>query len=88
MPDGNSGSLVQVEFAHAVWGHEMTRVQAIEEEIKNLSPGELAELRGWLLEDDWAEWDQQIERDSANGKLEKLFAKARVDHAAGKSTKL
>lgn len=30
----------------------MTRVQAIEEEIKNLSPTELAELRDWLLEHD------------------------------------
>lgn len=66
----------------------MTRVQAIEEEIKSLSPSELAELRDWLLEHDWAEWDRQIERDAGAGKLEKLFAKARADHAAGKSTKL
>jgi hypothetical protein len=66
----------------------MTRVQAIEEQIKNLSPGELAELRDWLLEHDSAEWDRQIERDSAEGKLDKLFSKARADHAAGKSTKL
>lgn len=27
----------------------MTRVQALEEEIKTLSPEELAELRDWLL---------------------------------------
>jgi hypothetical protein len=63
----------------------MTRVQAIEEEIRKLSASELAELRDWLLEHDWAEWDREIERDSANGKLEKLFAKARADHAAGQS---
>lgn len=69
-------------------GPHMTKVQAIEEEIKNLSPSELAELRDWLLEHDWAEWDRQIERDSGGGKLEKLFAKARADHDAGKSTKL
>ncbi|MDP9191621.1 MAG: hypothetical protein M3P06_07945 [Acidobacteriota bacterium] len=66
----------------------MTRVQAIEEEIKHLSPSELAELRDWLLEHDWAEWDRQIERDSATGKLDKLFTKGRVDHAAGMSTQL
>jgi hypothetical protein len=66
----------------------MTKVQAIEEEIKGLSPSELAELRDWLLEHDWAAWDRQIEQDSASGKLDKLFAKARGDHAAGKSTKL
>jgi hypothetical protein len=34
------------------------------------------------------EWDRQIELDSAAGKLEKLFEKARVDHANGKSKKL
>jgi hypothetical protein len=66
----------------------MTKVEAIEEQIKSLSAGELAELRDWLLEHDWAEWDRQIERDSAAGKLEKLFEKARVDHASGKSKKL
>jgi hypothetical protein len=66
----------------------MTRLQAIEEQIKTLSAGELAQLREWLLEHDWAEWDRQIEHDSAAGRLEKLFAKARADHAAGKSTKL
>jgi hypothetical protein len=66
----------------------MTKVQAIEEQIKQLSPGELAELRDWLAEHDWQEWDRQIERDSASGRLDQLFAKARADHAAGKSTKL
>lgn len=66
----------------------MTKLQAIEEQIRQLSPRELAELREWLMEHDWAEWDRQIERDSANGKLDELFAKARADHAAGKSTKL
>ena len=66
----------------------MTKLQAIEEQIKALSPGEFAELREWLLEHDWAEWDAQIERDSAAGKLEKLFAKARQDHVESKSTKL
>ena len=66
----------------------MTKVQAIEEQIKRLSPRELAELRDWLAEHDWSEWDRQIERDATAGKLEELFAKARADHAAGKSTKL
>lgn len=66
----------------------MTKLQAIEEQIKSLSPGELAELREWLLEHDWAEWDRQIERDSAAGKLDQLFEKARADHAAGNTTKL
>ena len=63
----------------------MTKLEAIEEQIKALSPSELAKLREWLLEHDWAEWDRQIEADSRAGKLGTLFAKARADHAAGKS---
>jgi hypothetical protein len=66
----------------------MTRVEAIEEQIKNFSGDELAELRDWLFEHDWATWDRQIEADSTAGKLDKLFDKACADHAAGKSTKL
>jgi hypothetical protein len=66
----------------------MTRVQAIEEQIETLSPAELAELRDWLMERDGSEWDKQLEADAASGKLDSLFAKARRDHADGKSTKL
>jgi len=58
----------------------MTKVQAIEEQIRQLSPEELAELRDWLAERDWSEWDGQIERDSASGKLYQLFARARAGH--------
>src|SRR6185436_8124718 len=46
----------------------MTRVQTLEDEISKLSAAEFAELRNWLLERDWEEWDRQIERDSASGK--------------------
>jgi hypothetical protein len=51
----------------------MTKVESLEEEIKNLSPDEFAELRQWLLEHDWDEWDRQIERDAATGRLDALF---------------
>jgi hypothetical protein len=37
------------------------------------------------MEQDWAEWDRQIERDSAAGKLDGLMKRALADHAAGKS---
>lgn len=66
----------------------MTKLQVIEDQIKQLSPSEFAELREWLLERDWEEWDRQIERDSAAGKLDKLFDKARADHRAGKSKEI
>jgi hypothetical protein len=67
---------------------KMTRVQALEEEIKKLSPEELGELRDWLLELDWEQWDRQIEKDAASGKLEKLFSRALAEHQAGKSKEI
>jgi len=66
----------------------MTKVEALEEEIKKLSPEELAQLREWLLERDAEEWDRQIERDAASGKLDKLFEKSLADHRAGKSREI
>ena len=63
----------------------MTKLEALEEQIKKLSPGELAQLREWLLERDAEEWDRQIERDAASGKLDKLFEKSVADHRTGKS---
>jgi hypothetical protein len=63
----------------------MTKVEQIAQEIQRLSPDEFAELREWLLEQDWAEWDRQIERDAAAGRLDRLMKQALADHAAGKS---
>ena len=65
----------------------MTRLETLEEEIKKLSPTEFGELRDWLLEQDWEQWDQQVERDSASGKLTAFFDEAEQAHRAGKSTK-
>ena len=66
----------------------MSKVESIEEQIKALSADELAQLRAWFLEFDWALWDQQLERDVAAGKLDALAAEALRDHAAGKTTPL
>jgi hypothetical protein len=63
----------------------MTRVEQLEQEIATLNPDEFIQLREWLMEQDWAEWDRQIERDSAAGKLDGLMKRALADHAAGKS---
>jgi len=65
----------------------MTKLEQLEEQIQQLSPSEFAELRTWLLERDWEEWDRQIEQDAASGKLERLFEEAREAHRQGKSTK-
>jgi len=63
----------------------MTKVQLIEEEIKKLSPEELAQLRDWFLELDAERWDKELEDDGASGRLEKIFVKSLSDHRAGKS---
>jgi len=65
----------------------MTKVEQLEQQIQQLSPSEFAELRTWLLERDWEEWDKQIEQDAASGKLDRIFAAAREAHIQGKSTK-
>ena len=66
----------------------MSKVESIEQQIKALSAEEVAQLRVWFLEFDWALWDQQLERDVAAGKLDVLAEKALRDHATGKTTPL
>jgi hypothetical protein len=66
----------------------MTKVEAIEEEIKKLSPIEFAQLRNWMSDQAWNEWDEEFERDVAAGRLDDFFAKAVAEHEAGKTRKL
>ncbi len=66
----------------------MTKVQALEEEIGKLSAVELAELREWFAEREADEWDREVERDAASGKLDRLFEKSVADHRAGKSREI
>lgn len=55
---------------------------------KGLSPEELALLRARFLEFDWSTWDRQLASDVQAGKLDRLAASARRDHAVGKTTPL
>lgn len=48
----------------------MTTVQEIQAAIQSLSSDEFAYLRKSMIELDWETWDQEIEKDSASGKLE------------------
>ena len=66
----------------------MGNVERIEQEVRALSPEELAKFRAWFLEYDWAAWDRQLERDVQAGKLDTLADKALRDHAAGKTKPL
>lgn len=66
----------------------MTRVEAIEDQIQKLSSDEFSELRDWILERDWEQWDRQIERDARDGKLDALFEGALEAHRKGQTHEL
>jgi hypothetical protein len=66
----------------------MGNVERIEQDVRALSPEELAKFRAWFLEYDWAAWDRQLERDVHAGKLDTFADKALRDHAAAKTKPL
>ncbi len=61
-------------------------IQEIEEAVLKLSPAELAEFRTWFAEFDGADWDQQIENDIAEGRLDALADEALDDLRMGRCT--
>jgi len=54
----------------------MSELQRIQEEIKSLPKADFAKLYDWILDQDWEEWDKQIEKDSLSGKLDFLINEA------------
>ena len=66
----------------------MSRIQRLEQEIKELTPRELAAFRRWFQEYDAAEWDKQICEDALAGRFDKLAEKALADHQAGRTTEI
>ena len=63
----------------------MSRVEEIEHQVKHLSAEELKVFRDWFVQFDSDLWDQQIEADAKNGKLNSLAERALRDHEAGRS---
>ena len=51
-------------------------IAEIQQAIISLSKSDYAQLRRWLNEYDWEEWDQQIETDSDDRKLDFLVDQA------------
>ncbi|MDE2737270.1 MAG: hypothetical protein OXI72_22935 [Gemmatimonadota bacterium] len=51
-------------------------IAEIQQAIISLSKSDYAQLRRWLSEYDWEEWDQQIGADSDDGKLDFLVDQA------------
>ena len=66
----------------------MSKVEAIEQEVRALAPAELAAFREWFLEFDAAAWDRQFEEDVQAGKLDRLGDAALRQLKAGKCTEL
>ena len=66
----------------------MTKVESIEREVERLTPQELTAFRAWFLEHDWQAWDREIERDSAEGRLERFVAEALAELDRGEATEL
>lgn len=66
----------------------MTRLQRLEQEVRELTRSELEDFRKWFQEYDAAAWDRQIEEDALAGKLDTLAERALQDHEAGRTTEL
>jgi len=54
----------------------MDRVQQIEDAISGLAPEEYQRLVQWFRAREQTRWDEQLDRDSASGKLDFLFEEA------------
>ena len=61
----------------------MSTIEQIETAILTLAPDEFQRLRQWFSDVDYQRWDEQIERDVANGKLDALAAEAIAEFKAG-----
>jgi len=60
----------------------MSALQAIQEQIKQLSSIERQEFREWFLEWDADNWDRQMEQDAQAGKLDAFAAEAILEKRA------
>lgn len=66
----------------------MRTVHEIEDTIRKLPDDDLGALRAWLAEFDAAIWDQQFERDVAEGRLDALTDEALRNAREGRCTDL
>lgn len=56
--------------------------------VADLSSDQIADFREWFWSFDFDQWDQQIERDVDNGKLERIGQDALHDFRDGKTKRL
>jgi hypothetical protein len=60
----------------------MDRVEEIESAIDRLPPEDYRRVLAWLREHEQSRWDEQMDRDSSEGRLEFLFADAEDESVA------
>jgi len=61
----------------------MDRVEEIESAIDRLPPEDYKRVVAWLLDHEQSRWDEQMDRDSSEGRLDFLFTEAEYETAAG-----
>ncbi len=61
----------------------MTQVEQIQAEIEALSHEDFVRLREWFAQKDWLLWDQHLEVDIADGKLDFLLEEAMTAKSQG-----
>ena len=66
----------------------MTRLERLEQEIAELSPAELQDLRAWFAAFNAEQWDRQFESDAESGALDRLAEQAVADHRGGRTRPL
>jgi hypothetical protein len=66
----------------------MSTVEEITTAIEQLSADDVARVHAWLSEFAERLWDEQIERDERNGRLNALIDKALEEHRAGRTRPL
>jgi hypothetical protein len=66
----------------------MSTLEQIEAAILTLPSHEFNRLRQWLADVDYQRWDNQLEQDINEGKLDALAEEAIADFAAGRGRKI
>jgi hypothetical protein len=61
----------------------MSTIEQIEAAILTLTSDEFQRLRQWFFDVDYQRWDEQLEQDIAEGKLEALAEEAIAEFKAG-----
>jgi hypothetical protein len=66
----------------------MATLEEIEKAVTELPADQLARFRAWFEEFEAARFDQKIERDAKDGKLDQLADRAISDFRAGRAREL